>query len=220
MEAILIVDAQYDFFPGGSLAVADGDQIVEPICRLLNQKRVEFGGRYPVYLTQDWHPEQTKHFKEGGGIWPPHCVRETRGAEIHEVIEQALLGFKIWSDKLWVKNYQKGTNPEDDGGYSAFDAVGEGGFVDGVWTKSAGRPLAEDLRKDDVDTLIVCGLATDYCIKASVLDALKNGFNVKLFLDGIRAVNINEGDGDAAIAEMEKAGAQLVTSNERSWSLM
>lgn len=210
-EATLIVDAQYDFFPGGALAVADGDQIIEPIQKLLNHKRLQYAHQYPVFLTQDWHPEKTRHFKEGGGIWPPHCVQETHGAEVHEDIVQALLGFKVMSDKMWVRAYLKGTNPEDDGGYSAFDGVGEGRHVHGVWTKDAGRPLLEDLRAEGVDTLIVCGLATDYCIKASVLDALKNGFNVKLFLDGIRAVNLNEGDGEKAIKEMVEAGAELAT---------
>lgn len=215
MEALLIVDAQYDFLPGGSLAVTDGDQIVEPVCQLLNKKRLETQGRYNVYVTKDWHPEETKHFKSLGGLWPPHCVRNTRGAQIQDDIERALLPFRVWSDNHWQKTYIKGMDPEDDGGYSAFDAISDGRLEDGgKWNKDKGNPLIEDLKADGIDTLIVCGLATDYCIKASVLDALKNGFGVKLLLDGIRAVNVNEGDGDAAIADMERAGAQIVTPKD------
>lgn len=213
-EAILIVDAQYDFFPGGALAVPQGDEIIEPIQKLINHKRLQYAHQYPVFITQDWHPEDTRHFIAKGGIWPPHCVQDTRGAEIHEDIDQALLAFRIDSSKIWVKAYRKGTNPDDDGGYSAFDGVGEGRLVNGVWDRNAGRPLLEDLRQEGVDTLIVCGLATDYCVKASVLDALKNGFDVKLYLDGIRAVNINDGDGDKAIQEMLDAGAVPVTLDE------
>lgn len=204
MDAILIVDAQYDFFPGGSLGVVDGDQIVEPITRLLNKKRVENNEQYNVYTTQDWHPEKTKHFQEGGGIWPPHCIANTRGAEIHEEIARALLPFSIAPGR-WLKQYTKGTDPESDGGYSAFEARS---------SAQPGRPLAEGLLTDKIKSLIVCGLATDYCIKASVLDAFKHGLRVELFLDGIRAVNLKEGDGDAAIKEMVEAGAKTVSSKE------
>lgn len=210
-DAILIVDAQNDFFPGGALGVPDGDEIIEPIQKLLNKKRVESGGKYPVFITQDWHPKETRHFQSGGGAWPPHCVQDTEGAEIHDEIQHALLGFQIHSDRLWVRAYHKGTDPNDDGGYSAFDAVGEGGFTDGRWDPEAGKPLLEDLRNEGVDTLIVCGLATDYCVKASVLDAIKNGFKVKLLNDGIRAVNINPDDGQKALQEMLDAGAEPVT---------
>lgn len=187
MIGILLVDPQYDFFPGGSLAVAHGDEIVEPINALLRKHP-----HAPVFASRDWHPPSTKHFKERGGIWPPHCVQGTRGAAFHSGL-----------DMQRARVFDKGTNPEDDAGYSAFEATRE---QDGKRV-----PLADDLRRYGVDELIVAGLATDYCVKASVLDALKNGLKTSLFTPGVRAVNLKPGDGDAAIAEMTAKGAQLVT---------
>ena len=183
---ILLVDPQYDFFPGGSLAVAEGDQIVEPLNALLR--------RYPnapVFASRDWHPAHTKHFKERGGIWPPHCVEGTRGAAFHSDLEMQR-----------ARVFSKGQDPDDDAGYSAFEAVRA---EDGEKT-----PLVDDLKAAHVDTLIVAGLATDYCVKASVLDALKNGFTTLLFKPGVRAVNLKPDDGDKAVAEMKKAGALVV----------
>lgn len=217
VKAILIVDPQLDFFPGdivhlepGALAVPDGTAIIGPIKRLL-EKTDGLG----VYLSQDWHPEDTVHFKAGGGIWPPHCVAGTEGADVHPFILDALVEH-CKEDIGRVRAYRKGMDPKDDGGYSAFDAVGEGRIdVDGMgnktWNHEANRPLLEDLREDGVDTLIVCGLATDYCVKASVLDALEHGFRVQLFLDGIRAVNLQPEDGTKAIREMVESGAEMYT---------
>lgn len=176
---ILLVDPQNDFFPGGALGVKDGDQIVEPINRLL-----EAFPKVSVFVSRDWHPSETKHFAAGGGLWPPHCVQGTQGAEFHS-------GLKLPPHLVVTK----GENPEDDGGYSAFDG-----------TIGLGTPLLSALRSNEVDTLIIAGLATDYCVKATVLDALKNGFQVLLFRPGIRAVNINEDDSYKALVEMRIAG--------------
>jgi nicotinamidase/pyrazinamidase len=184
---ILLVDPQYDFFPGGALAVAGGFDIVAPINRLLTQHRAA-----PLFASRDWHPTTTRHFKERGGIWPPHCVQGTRGAAFHDDLQ---MGHAVV--------YDKGTNPDDDGGYSAFD---------GTRVDDAGRrhTLVDDLRARGVDSLIVAGLATDYCVKASVLDARKAGLATFLFLPGVRAVEIAVGDGERAAAQMREAGALLV----------
>ncbi len=183
---ILLVDPQYDFFPGGSLAVAQGDEIVAPLNALLDRHRGAL-----VFASRDLHPTSTRHFKERGGIWPPHCVAGTRGARFHEALkmEGALV-------------YDKGTDPEDDGGYSAFDGVRH---HDGRATS-----LIADLRHRGVDSLVVAGLATDYCVKASVLDARQHGLMVFLFLPGVRPVNLKPEDGDTAVDVMRDAGALVI----------
>ncbi len=184
---ILLVDPQYDFFPGGALAVARGDEIIAPINRLLAEH-----GRAPVFASRDWHPTSTRHFHERGGIWPVHCVRDTRGAAFHGALQ---MGHAVV--------YDKGTNPDDDGGYSAFD----GARVDEAGTTTT---LLADLRARGVDALIVAGLATDHCVKASVLDARRHGFATFLFLPGVRAVELNAGDGERACAAMRTAGAFVI----------
>jgi nicotinamidase/pyrazinamidase len=184
---ILLVDPQLDFFPGGALGVDDGFAIVEPLNAWLRAHRDA-----PVYASRDWHPAGTRHFKARGGIWPPHCVQGTSGAEFHGDLD--LDGARV---------YDKGTDAEDDGGYSAFDGARRHGH-DGQ------RTLLDDLRDDGVTILVVGGLATDYCVKASVMDALKHGFTVHLLRPGVRAVNLQPGDGDLAIAHMVQAGAVVV----------
>lgn len=182
-EAILIVDAQYDFFPGGALGVAGGDEIIEPINSLIARKQV------PVFISQDWHPENTVHFEKNGGTWPVHCVENTRGSEIHEDLNV--------EPEAGVK---KGTDPEDDGGYSAFDGK-----------DPEGQTLKELLDTRGITHLIVCGLATDYCVRHTVLDALKYGYAVELYTDGVRPVNLSPEDGIKAVADMMEAGATLLT---------
>ena len=181
---ILLVDPQNDFYPGGALAVADGDAINGPINELLQQFE-----EAPVYVSRDWHPSSTKHFQEGGGTWPPHCVQGTPGASFHPDL-QLPDGHKV---------YSKGQDPDDDAGYSAFEGMSD-----------AGRTLQEDLQAAGVDVLVVAGLATDYCVKASCLDAVKHGFTTKLYTVGVRAVNLKPTDGDEAIAEMTAAGVECV----------
>jgi nicotinamidase/pyrazinamidase len=183
---LLLVDPQLDFFPGGALGVDDGFAIVDPL-----NAWMKANPQAPVYASRDWHPENTRHFKARGGIWVPHCVQGTDGARFHPELNMAR-----------AVVYDKGTDDEDDGGYSAFDGARD---VDG-----ARVTLLDDLRTDGVDTLVVGGLATDYCVMASVLDALKHGFAVRLLRPAVRAVNINAGDGDAAIAAMVAAGAVVV----------
>jgi nicotinamidase-related amidase len=183
---VLLVDPQLDFFPGGALGVKDGDQIVAPINELLRKLP-----RAPRFASADWHPHDTRHFAARGGRWPPHCVQGTPGASFHPALE--LSGAEV---------FEKGTNPEDDAGYSAFE---------GASTSEHGRSLADALAARGVDALIIAGLATDYCVRASVLDALEGGITTLLYLPGLRAVDVNPGDGERAIAEMRARGALTVT---------
>jgi nicotinamidase/pyrazinamidase len=185
----LVVDPQNDFFPGGALAVARGDEILAPVNALL--------ARYPlapVFASRDWHPTETRHFAKRGGPWPPHCVQHTRGAAFHD---ELLL-------PAHTLVYEKGTHPEDDGGYSAFDGM--------RGTGSEQRALVDDLHAAGVTALLVVGLATDYCVKASVLDAVKHRFAVFAYEPGMRAVDVQPGDGAKALHAMRDAGAFLVES--------
>ena len=187
--ALLIVDVQNDFCPGGALAVADGDQVVP----VLNRLAVWAAARgLPVYASRDWHPADSTHFAGNGGPWPTHCVAGSAGARLHP-------NLALPSRAMIVT---KGTGRDEDG-YSAFDG------------QVAGRgPLLDDLRARGVDHLIVGGLATDYCVRASVLDARRHGLGVTVVEDGVRAVNLVEGAGDRALAEMREAGADVVTASE------
>ena len=180
-RALLLVDVQNDFCPGGALAVAEGDQVVVPLNKLIE----EFLGRgEPVFRSRDWHPRETKHFTEFGGTWPVHCVQNTKGAEFHPDL----------IDDGRISTISKGMGDEDS--YSAFD----------------GTDLALQLRQLGVEEVWVGGLATDYCVKNTVLDALKEGFEVKAVQDAMRAVEVNPGDGERALEEMRAAGARIVNS--------
>ncbi len=178
--ALVIVDVQNDFCPGGGLAVSGGDEVVNRLNLLMGQVDV-------VVATRDWHLPMTKHFAVGGGIWPIHCVRGTKGAEFHP---------RLKLDNAAV--FSKGMDPEDDGGYSGFDGVAEGGVSLEVFLRSKG-----------ITHLRIGGLATDYCVKATVLDALKRGFKVTIECGAIRAVDLHPDDGKKAIQEMVNAGAVL-----------
>lgn len=183
-KALIVVDVQNDFCPGGSLAVAHGDEVVAPLNKLIS----EFLDRgEPVYKTRDWHSEKTKHFQAYGGIWPVHCVRDTHGAEFHQDL--------LEDPRATVVS--KGMDESADG-YSGFD----------------GTNLAQLLREEGVNEVWVGGLATDYCVKHTVLDALREGFEVKALADAMRAVNVNPDDGAQAVEEMRSAGAEIV-GNER-----
>ena len=177
-RALIVVDVQNDFCPGGALAVEHGDEVVAPLNRLIE----EFLSRgEPVYKSRDWHPAATKHFEAYGGTWPVHCVRGTRGAEFHPDL----------TDDARVRVVSKGLGDEDN--YSAFD----------------GTTLAEDLRREGVGEVWVGGLATDYCVKNTVLDALRAGFSVRALSDAMRAVNLRPGDDARAVEEMRSAGAEV-----------
>lgn len=179
-KALIVVDVQNDFCPGGSLAVAQGDEVVAPLNKLIE----EFLDRNePVYQTRDWHPAQTKHFAAYGGTWPVHCVQDTHGAEFHPGL----------IDDPRVTIISKGIDESADG-YSGFD----------------GTNLAQLLREEGVEEVWVGGLATDYCVKHTVLDALREGFEVKALAEAMRAVNLKPDDGAKAVEEMREAGAEIV----------
>jgi nicotinamidase/pyrazinamidase len=182
MRALLIVDLQRDFCPGGALPVAGGDNIVPNINKLVAEFR-DSGDL--IVASKDWHPETTVHFKKDGGMWPIHCVANTNGAKFHPNLDP--VGIK----KVFVKGTEN-----DDKGYSSFEATDAN--------------LAEYLKSCDVDELVIVGLATDYCVKATVLDALNNGFKVTVPRDSVAAVNITATDGESAIAEMEAKGAVFI----------
>ena len=185
-KALVVVDVQNDFCPGGSLAVARGDEVVAPLNKLMK----EFLDRgEPVYKTRDWHPEKTKHFAIYGGTWPIHCVQNTRGAEFHPDL----------LDDPRVTVISKGFDERADG-YSGFD----------------GTQLAQLLRDEGVSEVWVGGLATDYCVKQTVIDGVDNGFEVKALADAMRAVNVNPGDGQKAIGEMKEAGAEIVGDESKA----
>jgi len=177
--ALLIVDIQRDFCPGGALTVSGGDQVVEPANQLLRRFEER---RLPIYLTRDWHPPNHCSFRESGGPWPPHCVVGTPGAAFHPALYVPAAATIL----------SKATRADQEA-YSGFDASG----------------LAERLNASSVDHVVVAGLATDYCVKASVLDALAAGFRVTVLSDGIRAVDAQPGDGAKAIQEMRHCGARF-----------
>jgi nicotinamidase/pyrazinamidase len=183
-QALIVVDVQNDFCPGGTLAVAPGDEVVEP----LNEQIHEFLERgAPVYKSRDWHPATTKHFQAYGGTWPVHCVQNTKGAEFHPALR----------DDPRITVVSKGLGDTDC--YSAFDET----------------DLGSQLREQGVEEVVVGGLATDYCVKNTVLDALKHGFKVKLLENATRAVDRQPGDGDRAIEEMRAAGAEVIGKQEQ-----
>lgn len=187
-KALIIVDVQNDFCPGGALAVNGGDKIVAPINKMV-ELAVNVGAA--VFATRDWHPEKTSHFKDFGGVWPAHCVQGTKGAEFHPGLDL--------KDKAIILSKGVG-NGED--AYSGFNA--EAGD---------GRLLIEFLHEWGVDTVYVAGLATDYCVKETVLDAIKKGFKTFLIDDCCRAVNINPNDGGNAVRNMMTAGATIISSD-------
>jgi nicotinamidase-related amidase len=180
-RALIVVDVQNDFCPGGSLAVAHGDEVVEPLNTLIDQF---LASGEPVYETRDWHPENTKHFAAYGGTWPIHCVQGTPGAEFHPKLNQ----------DPSIRVVSKGLGDKDC--YSAFDET----------------DLASRLKEQGVTEVWVGGLATDYCVKNTVLDALKEGFEVKAIENAMRGVNLTPGDDERALAEMREAGAEIVTT--------
>jgi nicotinamidase/pyrazinamidase len=188
-DALVVVDLQNDFCPSGALAVHDGDAIVPVVNRYL--ERFESVGAH-VFLTRDWHPPVTTHFQAYGGTWPPHCVQGTRGAEFHPGLKPPARAEVV----------SKGMDPTRDS-YSAFQAEDE-----------AGRTLPAVLAARGIRRLYVGGLATDYCVRASALDALRKGFDVVVLTDAIGAVDLEPGDGVRALGEMRKAGAKFATMND------
>ena len=185
--ALLIVDVQNDFAdPQGNLYVRGGEQVV-PFINTEIERAQRAGAR--LFYTQDWHPELTPHFQKDGGIWPVHCVQGTWGAELHPAL---VVGGPI---------VKKGSNGED--GYSGFT------MRDPLSGATTATQLGEMLATAGLTALVICGLATDYCVKSTVLDARERGYPVTVLQNGIRAVDLEAGDGDRAIEEMFAAGALL-----------
>ena len=184
-SALIVVDIQNDFAdPSGSLSVAGGAEVVEPANRYA--ARAAEAGAF-VVLTQDWHPAHTPHFAQDGGIWPVHCVRDTWGAQFHP-------GLDVSGPVV-----RKGSNGED--GYS--------GFTMRDPTTGATIPTELDalLRSRGIRDVAICGLATDYCVRSTGLDAIALGYRTTVLRDAIRAVNLAPTDGDAALDELVAAGA-------------
>ena len=170
MKALLVVDVQNDFCPGGALAVSEGNKVVPVINRLMDD--------FPIVVaSQDWHPPETQHFEK----WPPHCIRETEGAALHPDLRRELIS----------RVFQKGTGDRDDG-YSAFEATN--------------ADLHQFLKENEVDELYIAGLATDFCVCSSALDAVRAGFRVRVIENAIAAV----GDPKPAMHEMMEAGIEFV----------
>ncbi|MGB7538733.1 MAG: bifunctional nicotinamidase/pyrazinamidase [Anaerolineales bacterium] len=201
MKALILVDIQNDFCPGGSLAVPDGDAVV-PVA---NRVQRQFG---LVVATQDWHPRGHGSFASTHGkpvysilpihgapqtLWPDHCVQGTHGAELVSALDRARI----------ARIFPKGTDPEIDS-YS--------GFLDADHKHSTG--LADYLRGRGVDEVYIAGLATDYCVKYTALDAAQLGFRTHVIEDACRGVNLNPGDSEDALKAMRAAGVRIMTSEE------
>jgi len=183
-DALIIVDVQNDFLPGGALAVPRGDEVIAP----LNVCAAAFAaGHLPVFATRDWHPDRHCSFREQGGPWPPHCIAGTPGAEFPP-------GLRLPSGARVVS---KATRPETDA-YSGFQ----------------GTELAGQLRDAGVRRVVIGGLATDYCVRATALDALAAGFAVVVLADAVRAVEVQPGDGKRALAELSARGAGIVSTRD------
>jgi nicotinamidase/pyrazinamidase len=188
-DALVVVDVQNDFCPGGSLAVPDGDSVVP----VLNRYAERFDAQgAAVFASRDWHPPRTKHFAAYGGIWPPHCVQGTAGAAPHPAL--------VLPARTQVVS--KGMDPEEDA-YSCFQARAE-----------QGGDFASLLAAREIQRLFVGGLATDYCVKATALDALRAGLTVVVLQDAVRAVDVTPGDGARALAELAAAGAASARLDE------
>lgn len=189
-SALIVVDAQNDFAdPAGSLFVRGAPEIVPVVNAEVAAARA--AGALVVW-TQDWHPPHTPHFVPDGGIWPVHCVGGTWGAEIHPAL--TVDGPRV----------RKGMNGED--GYSGFTVR------DVVAGTTAPTELEALLREHRVDDVAICGLATDYCVKATGLDAARLGFRTTVLVDAVRAVDLRPGDGDRAVEEMAAAGVAIATA--------
>jgi len=187
--ALVVVDIQNDFAdPAGGLSVAGGEAIV-PIVNREVAMAVAAGAT--VAVTQDWHPPVTPHFARDGGVWPVHCVGDTWGAELHPDLVVPDEAVRI----------RKGTNGED--GYSGFT------MRDPISGETTATGLETQLRSRGVRRVVVVGLATDYCVKATALDAQRLGFETALLTDAIAAVDLAEGDGARAIEEMRDAGVTM-----------
>jgi nicotinamidase/pyrazinamidase len=187
--ALVVIDLQNDFAdPAGRLAITGGEAII-PAVNAAVRSALDAGAL--VVATQDWHPESTPHFAKDGGIWPVHCIAGTWGAELHPSLEIPIDAPRI----------RKGANGED--GYSGFT----------MRDPESGAELPTELegllRERMIESVVLCGLATDYCVMATALDALRLGFGATLLGDAIAAVNLGPEDGDRALAQMADSGVRI-----------
>jgi nicotinamidase/pyrazinamidase len=176
-RALLIIDFQNDFCPGGALAVPHGDEIAPRVKELLDSGEFDF-----VAATRDWHPPNHNSFEAQGGPWPPHCVQGTTGAELHASVDRSKIDVVV----------DAGFRPELEG-YSGFEET----------------TLEQELRSHDVDDVTVVGLATDYCVRATALDARGAGFAVTVDRAGVRGIDVEPGDSERALDELRSAGATV-----------
>jgi nicotinamidase-related amidase len=176
-KALIVVDFQNDFTPGGALAVKEGDRIADRVNELAADPRFDL-----VVATRDWHPADHGSFAERGGPWPVHCVQGTEGAELHPALDRSRVDVIL----------DKGTDPGTEG-YSGFE----------------GTRLADLLRERSIDSVTVVGLATDYCVKNTALDALRQGLEVTVDSAGVRGVEVQAGDSERALEEVRAAGGAV-----------
>jgi nicotinamidase/pyrazinamidase len=176
-EALLIIDLQNDFVPGGALPVPHGDEILGHVNELIHSGRFDL-----VVATRDWHPPNHHSFKAQGGPWPPHCVQGTKGAELHPALARSEIDVVV----------NAGYAPELEG-YSGFEQT----------------KLASVLREHEIERVTVVGLATDYCVRATALDALREGFDVVVDGEGVRGIDVEPGDSQRALEELAGAGAAV-----------
>lgn len=184
--ALVIIDVQNDFCPGGSLPVPEGDKVVPVLNRYIELFRAK---GLVIFASRDWHPARTGHFKAYGGIWPPHCVQGSSGAQFHPDLQLPPQVIVI----------SKGMDPGKDD-YSAFSGISEQHI-----------PFPETLKILGIRHLYVGGLATDYCVKETVLEGLRQGFSVTLLEDAVRGVDLSPGDSEKAMAEVTELGADTTT---------
>ena len=183
-DALLVIDMQVDFLPGGALGVPKGDEVLGPINRLL---RLFSNQGLPIYASRDWHPENHCSFAARGGPWPPHCVAGTPGAAFSNQLD-------LPAGSIVVSK----ADSADADAYSAFN----------------GTNLADQLRERGVRRVVVCGLATDYCVLNTVIDAREHGFEVLVVPEAMRAVDVAPGDGERAMTRMTGLGAEPVTLDD------
>ena len=184
--ALLVVDIQNDFIPGGALAVPGGDKVIPVLNKYI---KIFSRNKLPVFASRDWHPVRTGHFKDFGGVWPVHCIQNTSGSAFHTQLnlpKQAILLYK-------------GMDPGKDS-YSVFQA-----------DDPRGLNFAHLLKLLGIGELYIGGLATDYCVMFTALDAIKHKFKVKLLADAVKGVDLKPGDSQRAIKEMVKRGAKTIT---------
>jgi nicotinamidase/pyrazinamidase len=176
-EALLVIDFQNDFCPGGALAVPHGDEIAPRVNELIDSGRFDL-----VVATRDWHPPNHNSFEAQGGPWPPHCVQGTDGAELHPSLDRSKIDVVV----------DAGYRPELEG-YSGFEAT----------------DLEQELRERGIERVTVVGLATDYCVRATALDALRDGLDVTVDPEGVRGIDVQRGDSQRALDELREAGASV-----------